>query len=37
VVVLLAIGTAFAIAALRPVRLGLDLRGGTQVVLEDAL
>lgn len=34
VVVLLAIGTAIAIVALRPVRLGLDLRGGTQVVLE---
>jgi len=32
--VLLAIGAAATVVALRPVRLGLDLRGGTQVVLE---
>jgi len=33
-VVALAIGAAIAVVAVRPVRLGLDLRGGTQVVLE---
>lgn len=32
--VLLAIAAAATVVALRPVRLGLDLRGGTQVVLE---
>jgi protein-export membrane protein SecD len=34
VVVVLAFGAAIAVVAARPVRLGLDLRGGTQVVLE---
>jgi len=33
-VVLLAIGAAITAVVLRPVRLGLDLRGGTQVTLE---
>jgi SecD/SecF fusion protein len=33
-VVILAIGAAITLVVLRPVRLGLDLRGGTQVVLE---
>jgi SecD/SecF fusion protein len=33
-VVLLAIGAAITVVAFRPVRLGLDLRGGTQVTLE---
>jgi SecD/SecF fusion protein len=33
-VVLLVVGAAIAAAVLEPVRLGLDLRGGTQVVLE---
>lgn len=33
-VVVLAIGAAIVVLAVRPVRLGLDLRGGTQVVLE---
>jgi len=33
-VISLTIGAAIAVVAVRPVRLGLDLRGGTQVVLE---
>jgi SecD/SecF fusion protein len=33
-VVLLAIGAAIVVVVSRPVRLGLDLRGGTQVTLE---
>jgi SecD/SecF fusion protein len=33
-IVVLAIAAAIAVAVVRPVRLGLDLRGGTQVVLE---
>lgn len=33
-VVVLAFGSAIVVIVVRPVRLGLDLRGGTQVVLE---
>ncbi|MGH2556447.1 MAG: hypothetical protein ACRDHO_12110, partial [Actinomycetota bacterium] len=32
--VVLVIGAAVAVVLTRPARLGLDLRGGTQVVLE---
>jgi SecD/SecF fusion protein len=34
VAVLLVLGAAGWLAVTRPVRLGLDLRGGTQIVLE---
>jgi preprotein translocase subunit SecD len=34
IIVLLVLGAAVAAGVLEPVRLGLDLRGGTQVVLE---
>jgi SecD/SecF fusion protein len=34
VAVLLVLGAAGWLAATRPARLGLDLRGGTQIVLE---
>jgi SecD/SecF fusion protein len=33
-IVILAVAAAIAVVVVRPVRLGLDLRGGTQVVLE---